>query len=274
VSAATMSRPRASVEPIGVTQLRVVNSEWRKFRSLRSSFWSLLAAAVFIIGLGALFASFRAHNWNSAPAGEKFLFDPTLVSLRGTYLAQLAVGVLGVMSVTGEYSTGMIRATLSAVPRRLPVLWAKLIVFAAVIFVTMLVSTFVAFEVGQTLLSSTHHQASLSTPGALHAIIGGGLYLALLSMLAIGLGFLVRNTAGAIATLFGLLLVLPVLAQALPGNWANDVTKLLPMPAGTSILATLQDPSSLSPWTGLGVFALYPVVAIAAGAFMLKRRDA
>lgn len=257
-----------------VTQARVVKSEWRKLRSLRSTFWSLLAAAIFIIGLGALFASFRAHNWNTQGGIDRIGFDPTQVSLRGTYLAQLAVGVLGVMAVTGEYSTGMIRATLAAVPRRLPVLWAKLAVFAAAVFVLMLVSTFLAFEVGQSLLTSTHHQASLSTPGAVRAIVGGALFLALLSMLAVGLGFLVRNTAGAIATLFGLLLVLPVLAQALPGTWANDVVKFLPLPAGTAIMATVADPTSLSPWAGLGVFALYPVLAIAAGAVMLRRRDA
>jgi ABC-2 type transport system permease protein len=270
-----LTRLPVASEPLStVTQRRVVVSEWIKLRTLRSTFWSLVAAAIFIVGLGALFTSFRANNWNSASLVERLTFDPTQTSLRGTYLAQLAIGVLGVMAVTGEYSTGMIRATLSAVPRRLPVLWAKLAVFAVVVFVLMIASTFVAFEVGQSLLASTHHQASLTSPGALRAVVGGALYLSLLSMLAIGLGFLVRNTAGAIATLFGLLLVLPVLAQALPGSWADDVTKFLPMPAGTAIMATVADPTSLSPWAGLGVFALYPIAAILAGAFMLKRRDA
>jgi ABC-2 type transport system permease protein len=266
--------PEATTGAGTVTQVRVVASEWIKLRTLRSTFWSFAAAAAFIIGLGMLFTSFQANNWNQRPIVERLLFDPTQVSLRGTYLAQLAIGVLGVMAVTGEYSTGMIRATLSAVPRRLPVLWAKLAVFGAVVFGVMVVATLIAFEIGQALLSSTHAQATLSSPGALRAVIGGALYLSVLAMLGVGLGFLIRNTAGAIASLFGLLLVLPVLAQALPGHWAGSVTKVLPMPAGTSIMETRFDPTALSPWTGFGVFCLYAVAAIAAGAVMLKRRDA
>ena len=131
-----------------------------------------------------------------------------------------------------------------------------------------------SFELGQAALAHTHHSATLSTPGALRAIIGTSLYLSVLAMLAIGLGFLIRNTAGAIAALFGMLLVLPILAQALPGHLATDVTKFLPMTAGTGLMATVQDPTLLSPWAGFGVFCLYAVAAISAGAFMLKRRDA
>lgn len=258
----------------GVTQLRAIKSEWIKLRSLRSTFWSFLAAAGFIIGLGVLFSSFRVHDWKQIPPGQAHFLDPTQVSLRGVYLAQLAIGVLGVMAVTGEYSTGMIRATMSAVPRRLPVLWAKLVVFAATVFVAMGISAFIAFELGQAALSSSHYQASLSTPGAVRAVIGAALYLSVLSLLGIGLGFLIRNTAGAIAALFGLLLILPVLAQALPSSWATHVQKVLPMPAGTSIMTTVHDPTALSPWAGLGVFCLYALAAIAAGALMLRRRDA
>src|SRR5450432_1787515 len=134
----------------GVTQLRAIKSEWIKLRSLRSTFWSFLTASAFIIGLGLLFSSVEAHNMGNANFVRGF--DPTQVSLRGAYLAQLAIGVLGVMAVTGEYSTGMIRATMSAVPRRLPVLWAKLAVFAAAVFVAMLVSSLIAFEIGQAAL--------------------------------------------------------------------------------------------------------------------------
>ena len=114
----------------------------------------------------------------------------------------------------------------------------------------------------------------MSTPGAARAVLGAALYLTILGMLAVGLGFLLRNTAGAIATLFGLLLVLPALVAALPSNWAADVGKYLPINAGTSIMATLRDPSNLSPWTGLGVFALYAVAALAGGLIVLRRRDA
>jgi ABC-2 type transport system permease protein len=255
-----------------VTQLRAIKSEWIKLRSLRSTFWSFFAAASFVIGLGLLFSSVEAHNMRGADLVGGF--DPTQVSLRGAFLAQLAIGVLGVMAVTGEYSTGMIRATLSAVPRRLPVLWAKLTVFAAAVFAVMGVSALIAFEIGQAVLASTHHSATLSSPGALRAVIGAALYLSVLALLGIGLGFLIRNTAGAIATLFGMLLVLPILAEALPNNWAPDVLKFLPMPAGTGITATVQDPTMLSPWAGFGVFCLYAVAAVAAGALVLRRRDA
>lgn len=273
MTTATLARPATNHDVGEVTQLRAIKSEWIKLRSLRSTFWSFLTAGAFVIGLGLLFASVEAHNLNGANTiGPGF--DVTQVTLRGAFLAQLAIGVLGVMAVTGEYSTGMIRATMSAVPRRLPVLWAKLAVFAATVFVLMGISVLIAFEIGQAVLANTHHSATLSSPGALRAVIGTALYLSVLALLAIGLGFLIRNTAGAIASLFGLLLVLPILAQALPGTWADNVTKYLPMPAGTAITGTVQDPTSLSPWAGFGVFCLYAVAAIGAGAVMLKRRDA
>jgi ABC-2 type transport system permease protein len=257
-----------------VTQARVIKSEWIKLRSLRSTLFSFLAAVVIAVGLGTLFTAIRISRWDQLPLAERMHFDPTLVSLRGIFLAQLAIGVLGVLVVTGEYSTGMIRASLSAVPRRFPVLVAKLAVFAAAVFVVMGVASLAAFAIGQAVLSSKHVGASLSTPGAARAVLGAALYLTILGMLAIGLGFLLRNTAGAIATLFGMLLVLPALAEALPSNWAADVSKYLPMNAGTSIMATLRDPSSLSPWAGLGVFALYAIVALAGGLIVLRRRDA
>jgi len=268
MTAAMLDR-QSSPEPV-VTQPRVVVSEWIKLRSLRSTFWSLVAAAACVVGIGLIFSSIRANNWDGQPQH----FDPTWISLQGAFLAQLAIGVLGVMAVTGEYSTGMIRATLSAVPRRLPVMWAKLVVFAVSVFVTMSVALLVAFLIGQSVLSSTHAQASLSSPGAARAIVGGALYLSLLAMLGIGLGFLIRNTAGAIATLFGMLLILPVLASALPSPWDTDVSKYLPMQAGSGVMTTVRDSISLGPWTGLGVFALYAVGVVALGAVMLRRRDA
>lgn len=275
MTAIAPTRPVGSAGEGVVTQGRVVKTEWIKLRSLRSTYWSLLAAAAFIIGLGLLFTSFQASHLNSQRGfGDRQFFDPTQVSLRGSYLAQLAIGVLGVMSVTGEYTTGMIRATLAAVPRRLPVLWAKLAVFAAGVFAVMAVAMLVAFLIGQAVLSSTHLQASLSSPGAVRAILGGAAYLSLLAMLGIGLGFLIRNTAGAIATLFGLLLILPALAAALPSPWNDRVTEYLPMPAGTQIIATVRESNSLAPWAGLGVFAVYVIVAIGLGAVMLRRRDA
>ena len=256
-----------------VTQVGVLRSEWIKLRSLRSTWYSLLATFVIIVGLGTLFSALRAHRFNNGH--NIFDLDPTQASLRGTFLAQLAIGVLGVLVISGEYSTGMIRSSLAAVPRRTPVLVAKSVVFAVLALVVTTAGTLCAFLLGQAALSSTHHQASLSSPHAVRAVIGSGLYLTLIGLLAIGLGFLIRSTAGAIATFVGIVLVLPLLANALPDPYSGDVTKYLPLSALNRMMATTHpDANLLSPWAGLGMTALYAAAALAAGLGMLKRRDA
>lgn len=258
----------------GVTPARVIHSEWVKLRSLRSTVWSLLASVVATVGIGILVSTVRANDIKHLGQGRFDAFDPTAISLRGLFLAQLAIGVLGVLVITGEYSTGMIRSTLAAVPRRLPVVSSKIVVFSLVVFALSYVSCLLAFEGGQAMLSSAHVQASLSSPGAARAVLGGALYLTVIGVLGTGLGFVLRNTAGAIATLFGLVLVLPLLAQALPASWYDHVFKYLPMPAGSAITVTLRDSGSLGPWAGIGVFALYALAAVLVGALTLKRRDA
>ncbi|MFF7187963.1 ABC transporter permease subunit [Streptomyces sp. NPDC008222] len=257
-----------------VTQLRVIHSEWIKLRSLRSTLFTLLAAVIAMIGLGFLFSYFTADRWSHLPPDERLHFDPTLVSLRGFYLAQLAVGVLGVLVISGEYATGMIRASLSAVPRRLPVLWAKALVYAAVAWVLMTAAALVAFLVGQAALSSHHLETSLSAPDVLRAVLGTGLYLTGVGLIGVALGALIRNTAGGIATLFGVLLVLPVLAEALPSSWFDAVNKYLPSTAGQGLIHIHQEPHTLAPWTGFAVFCLYALVALAGAGVALKRRDA
>jgi ABC-2 type transport system permease protein len=277
-----VSPGRADLGSGRVTQLNVIRSEWIKLRSLRSTWLTLLATVVIIVGLGTLISGLRAHRFvqgaqaagNSAGQARFVNFDPTLVSLRGVFLAQLAIGVLGVLVITGEYSTGMIRSSVAAVPHRQPVLIAKAVVFAVTALVVTELSALIGFLLGQQAMSSTHLQATLSTPGALRAILGAGMYLTLIGLLAVGLGFLVRSTAGAIATLFGIVLVLPLLVSALPDPYATDVSKYLPLNAGLQIMVTINpDPTMLSPWAGLGVTALYALVALIAGAVVLKRRD-
>jgi ABC-type transport system involved in multi-copper enzyme maturation permease subunit len=282
---------------LGVTQLRTVDSEWIKFRSLRSTWWSIGIALLISVGLGILFSDLRGNDIQTHGGFES---DQTALSLRGFYLAQLAVGVLGVLFVTGEYSTGMIRATLSAVPKRLPVWVAKISVFAVVIFAITLVAAFVAFLGGQAVLSSYVFHGivvngpngnteiisgqnvaalhslgvSISHPGSIRAIFGAALYMVGIGLLGLGCGFIVRNTGGAIATLFGLVLVLPLLAQALPSSEQQHITKFLPLLAGTAGMNTVKASDQLAPWTGLGVFALYVVAALGIGLFVLRRRDA
>ena len=290
----------AAAEPavhLGVTQRRAMVSEWIKFRSLRSTWWSIGVALLISIGLGVLFSALRGNDIATHGGFEP---DPSALSLRGFYLAQLAVAVLGVLFVTGEYSTGMIRATLSAVPRRVPIWAAKIAIFAAVIFVITLVAAFIAFLGGQAVLAGYHVQSGfivgprggiafrpgasagalhslgvpITHPGALRAIFGAALYMVGVGLLGLGCGFAIRNAGGAIATLFGLLLVLPLLAQALPSSLQQHVSKYLPLLAGTAGMNNGKDKDLLAPWTGLGVFAIYVVVALGIGLYVLRRRDA
>jgi ABC-2 type transport system permease protein len=272
---ANPSRPAATLPTnMTVTLPRVLRSEWLKFWSLRSSVIAVAATVVGMIGFGALFAGVTAAKWADLPAGARTNFDAAGTSLRGYFLAQLIVGVLGVLVVSGEYGTGMIRASLSAAPKRLPVLWAKLIVFAVVTFVVTTVASFITFFVGQALLSGQHLQTTLSAPGVFRVVIGTGLYLTVVGLIGVAIGWIIRSTAGSIATLFGLLLVVPVLGEALPSSWGQHINPYLPSNAGGSLLALHPDPGMLAPWTGFGVFVLYGVIATAIAVVLLKRRDA
>ena len=151
----------------------MVLSEWIKLRSLRSTLFTLLAAVALTVGLGVLIAALRANDFNQNGFHPGPHFDSTLVSLRGIYLAQLPIGVLGVLMITGEYATGMIRATVAAVPKRLPVLWAKALVFTVVAFIVGGVASLVAFLGGQAMLHSAHVGVGLGSPGAARAVLGG-----------------------------------------------------------------------------------------------------
>ena len=270
---ATPTRPPAS-KPKKVNQARVLLSEWTKIRSLRSTSFSLLAAVVFIIGLSVLVPSVIVAHWPPRDPREALGFDPTTRALSGIFLAQLAIGVLGVLLITGEYATGMIRATFAAVPARLPVLWAKAAVFAAVTLVLMVPTVLGAFLIGQSILTSKHLQTSLSSSGVLRAVIGAALFLTVVGLLGIGLGALLRNTAGGISTLFGLLFVLPIIVRFLPSSWSDPINKYLPSNAGEAITHVHPDPSLLAPWTGLGLFFGYAVIVLIAAAVSLRRRDA
>jgi ABC-2 type transport system permease protein len=256
-----------------VTQVRVLLSEWTKLRSLRSTVWSLLAALLLIIGLSLLIPSVRVSHWPPRDPGDLASFDPTSTSLGGIFLAQMAVGVLGVLLITGEYATGMIRASFAAVPRRLPVLWAKLGVFAAVTLALMVPATLAAFFIGQSILSSKHIETTFGQPGVARAVFGSALYVVGVGLLGLGLGALLRNTAAAISTLFGLLFVLPLLSRLLPSDWQTHVNRYLPVNAGSAITNVHNDASSMAPWSGFALFCCYVAVVVALAAWGLRRRD-
>jgi ABC-2 type transport system permease protein len=272
-AAATATSSPATTGPRGkVTPVRAIRAERIKLFSLRSSWITLAVAVVAVIGLGALFSAVTSSHWSEIRPEERLQFDPVGVSLRGVMLAQLVIGVLGALVITGEYATGMIRSSLMAVPRRLPVLVAKAVVFAGVTFVLSLISAFVAFFVGQAALGS--HGTTLGAGHALRPIVGVALYLTVVALFALGLGFALRNTAGTIATVFGLLLVVPGLAQLLPTSWQPHVLPYLPSNAGASVFQLHPDPGMLGTWAGFGVFCAWAAAALLLGAFLLRRRDA
>jgi ABC-type transport system involved in multi-copper enzyme maturation permease subunit len=275
---ATTDTLTTSLEPAvtrgRVTQIRVIRSEWTKLWSLRSTRWTLLFAVLGMAGLGPLIATVQMNRWNHMDLGDRLHFNPINTGLGGWHFAQLAIGVLGVLVLTGEYSTGQIRSSFMAVPKRLPVLWAKAGTFAVVTFVLMLISGLIAFVASQSILTQHHVQTSLGHAPALRAWVGAALYLAVLSVLALSLGAIVRNTAGGIALFAGLLFVVPGLAAILPTSTQNAINPYLPSVAGATILSGTRDAHTFSAWGGFALFCGYTLVALVVAAILMRRRDA
>jgi hypothetical protein len=252
-----------------VTQTRVIKSEWIKFWSLRSTWVTLLSAVVLFVGIGLLAAQVGG---GPGPRGQGST-NPIDLSLAGVTFAQLVLGALGVLLMSGEYSTGMIRSTLAAVPKRLPVLWAKATVFAAVVFPLMLVAAFAAFLGGQAILGDGG--VSLSDADALRAIIGSAAYVTGAGLLGLALGALFRSTPAAISTFFGVMFLLDGIVQILlPDSWRDTLLPYLPSQAGSAIGTVATSATTLAPATGLAVFLGYLIVLAAAAGTRLKRQDA
>lgn len=247
-----------------ITPGGVVAAEWTKFSSLRSTWVTTGISVLLLIVFGMIAsASFSGDGMTSID-----------LALSGSALAALSVGVLGALLGAGEYTTGMIRATLAAVPRRLPVLWSKSLVAGAAAFVTMTVGAFAAFALGSAVLNDRVGGLGLGDDGVLRALFGAGLYLGLVAVLGVALGMLVRSSAGAIAILAGLLLIVPGLAVLLPDSISEAITPYLPSNAGSAVMALNHPDGTLTPWVGLAVFAGYVVVTLAAAAYRLKTTDA
>jgi len=256
-----------------VTQARVVRAEWTKLRTQPAAYWTLLSAVILVVGFGIGYSLLRVAR---PPHGAAAMasFDPTAITLSGVQLAEIAVGVLGVLLITAEYATGLIRTTFAAVPRRLPVLWGKAGLLAATVTAVSLPAVFAAFVEGQSILRPHHLSVSLSHPGVTRAVIGSALYLAAVGIIGLGLGALLRNAAGGIAALFALLYGLPLVAGFLPGTWAADVSKYLPANAGQAVVTVQPDPTQLQPWTGFGVLCLYAAILLGVAAARMRRGDA
>jgi ABC-2 type transport system permease protein len=258
----------------GVTFAGVLRSEWTKLWSLRSTRWSLFVAFIFQAGLGILISVVTMARWFHLHAHDRATFNPIDTSLAGYHIAQLAIGVLGVLIISGEYSTGQIRSSLMAVPKRLPVLWAKILVFAAVSFVLILVASFISFFAAQAILTQHHVNVSIGHPTALRSIIGNTLYMTATGILCVGFGTMIRSTAGGISAFVALLFVVPGIVDILPTSIGNAINPYLPSNAGIAVAQSHADQGSLAPWTGFALFCGYTILVTAVAAYMLRRRDA
>jgi ABC-2 type transport system permease protein len=253
---------------VGVSPGRVLRSEWIKLSTLRSTTITFAVAVAAMIGISVLISWATVDNWATMSAEDRRSVAVEEVVLSGRHLAQLAIGVVGVMAITGEYATGMIRATLAAVPRRLPVLWAKLGVYAAVTLALMLVASFAGFFAGNAVLAE-HWDFHLSDPGVLRSVFGAAISLTLICLLGTALGFIVRNTAGAISTLFFILMVLPILGEFLP-----ELNKFLPTSAMDSLLVARIDGDMLQPLPAFLLLCAYVGAAVVGAGITLRRKDA
>lgn len=269
-----MSSAAGAVRPYRYSD--VLRSEWTKLRSVRSTYWTLAIAIGLGVGLGALASTLSASHYASDPI-EHIGFDPATRSLLSLELAQLAFAVLGVITVTGEYSSGMIRTSFTAVPRRTRMMSAKLAVFAAAALVVGEIIAFVTFSLGQFLI----HQypgvpsASLGQPNVLRVVVGAGLYLVVIGLLGAGLAVIVRGAAAGIAIVVAMLFIIPGLVEAaLPQSWAQPIDKYWPTDAGQRVIFLHGGSGELSAWVGFGDFALFTALVIAVSMVLLQARDA
>jgi ABC-2 type transport system permease protein len=251
-----------------------LRSEWTKLRTVRSTVWALVFAAVSTLGFGVLLTALEVGRWDHRSLTEVTGFDPLLYSFAGLNVAQLAIGVLGVLVMTSEYSTGCIRLTLGATPQRRLLLLAKVVTFCAVVAVVSLVSCVAVFLICQALLATKHAGVSLTDPGVTRAVIGGAVHMVLIGAIAVGLGAALRRTAGAIALLFAGLLIVPGLVQLLPSPWNVDITRYLPNSAGAAMSGVVRFPNLLPPLGGFLLLTAYALATLAIASVVFLHRDA
>ncbi|WP_093799002.1 ABC transporter permease [Streptomyces sp. Wb2n-11] len=252
---------------------QVLKSEWTKIKSVRSTVWTLGLAAVVTIGLGMLISVLSKNEFKDMGARDKLAFDPTFVSFAGTSLGQLAMIVFGVLVVSNEYSTGMIRMSLAAVPQRGAFLFSKITVATALALAVAMVTSFTSFFLGQAMLGDLG--ADIGDPGVLRAVIGGGLYMTLIALFSMGVATMLRSPMLALGILMPIFFLLaPVLGNV---SATEKVGQYLPDQAGSKIMQVvppLDDDAPYGPWGGLLIMVAWVVVAVAGGYALLKKRDA
>lgn len=273
-TAQSATRTAGRLPPGRYSMRGLLASEWTKLRTVRSTMWTIGITIALGVGLSAIASAETAAHWSTMSIGDKVTFDPTQTSLIGVAFGQLVIGILGVLVMSAEYGTGTIRATLSAAPKRPKVLIAKATIFGLVALVVSEVVSFIAFFLGQALLTAPATHATLSSPEALRQVVGAGLYLFVLGLFALGLATIIRHTAGAISAFVGTLLVLPLIVEALPESLARDIRRFLPANIGNSITSAHPGRFVFSPWTGLAVLSCYAAAALIVGGVLFVRRDA
>lgn len=278
MSVVTEARPVAPVirPTYRVTGRRVLRSEWAKLWTLRSTWITLALGVVALVAFGSIAAARYKSGTGPGQRLDADFANATSVSLAlfGANFAQLALGVLGVLFMAGEYSTGMIRSTLAAVPHRLPVLWSKAGVYAVVAAVAGVVGAFGAFLIANAVLSGTAAGLSVSDDGVVRSLLGAGLYLGLVGVIGVALGAMLRSVAGGISVLVAALMLVPGLVSLLPSSWRDDVSEFLPGNAGSSIFALHHEVGTLSAGWGLVVLLGWTVLALGGAAYRLSRKDA
>ncbi|MFF7995819.1 ABC transporter permease [Kitasatospora xanthocidica] len=259
-----------------VTAARVLRAEWAKLWSLRSTWITLGLSLLFLVAFGLIAAfQFKSRIDGGRPMDRDFAEASALrLSLFGTNFSQLSLGVLGVLVAAGEYSTGMIRSTLAAVPRRLPVLWSKAAVYGVVALLLGTAGVFATFLADSRIVAGTRAAMTLSDTGVVRGLLGAGLYLALVGVIGVALGALLRSVAGGIAVLVAALTLVPGLTQLLPSSWQDHISPYLPSHAGEAMFALQHDSTVLSPTAGLVVFLGWTALALAGAAVRLLRTDA
>ncbi|MEU8571392.1 ABC transporter permease [Streptomyces pathocidini] len=256
-----------------MTATRVLQSEWTKIRSVQSTIWTLALAVVVTLALGALISIVTRNTFDDMPTQDRLFFDPTFVSFAGMGLGQLAMIVFGVLVVSNEYSTGMIRSSLAAVPRRGTFLFSKIAVAALLALVIGMITSFGAFFLGQALLGE--HRASIGDQGVLRAVFGGGLYMALIAVFSMGIAAMLRSPMLSL----GILMPFFFIISNILGNVdaTRKVGQYLPDQAGSKVMQVITRPDNSAPygpWGGLAIMAAWVVAALIGGYLVIKNRDA
>ena len=272
-TATTTATESRAVRPGHYRAIGALRSEWTKLWSVRSTTWTMATLIALTVIIGVATCASEASSWASLSPSQRAGFDPTAFSLNGLVFAQLAVGVLGVLVMSSEYGTGLIRSTLAAVPNRRLVLAAKAAVLAAVVLVVGEVVSFASFFLGQAILSGSAPTAGIGDPGVLQAVAFGGMYLTVLALFGLGIATAVRHTAGALATFVGVVLILPNIVRILPSSIGDAIGKFLPFNIGHTLISVQPQANQLSPWVGFGVLCGYAAAALAVGGWLLVRRD-